>query len=182
VDYVVQARAGARLAYAWAAWQVFEEHPWLGVGLGGSGLYLYDHLPEWSRTELRDVAYALSPEHRPVLNPKSMYPRLLAETGIVGLAAFVAFVLGVLARAEGLARRREPQARFVGVAGWWLVAAMTVRWFTQDALSLPTFWIVAGIVLAFAAVSPAPAEPVPPAPMDSAPDSAAHSGHPRNWD
>jgi len=181
VDYVVQARAGARLAYAGAAWQVFEEHPWLGVGLGGSGLYLYEHLPEWSRTELRDVAYALSPEHRPVLNPKSMYARLLAETGIVGMAAFAVFVLGVLARAEALARAPGSRARFAGLAGWWLVVAMAMRWFTQDALSLPTFWVVAGVVLAFEAASRAPAEPVPPHATDSGPDTAAHTGHRRNW-
>ncbi len=164
VDYVVQARAGARLAYATAAWAVFEEHPWLGVGLGGSGFYLYDRLPEWARTELRDVAYALSPEHRPVLNPKSLYPRLLAETGVVGLVAFGAFGLAVAARALRLAAAPTRRERFVGLAGLWLLVAMSVRWTTQDALSLPTFWLVAGMVLGHEAAAPAPAEPVPPDP------------------
>ena len=162
VDYVIQARAGARLAYATAAYAVFEEHPWLGVGLGGSGLYLYEHLPEWSRTELRDVAYALSPEHRPVLNPKSLYPRLLAETGLVGLAAFVAFILAMAARVIQLLSRGTRRERFVGLAGMWLLATMLTRWVTQDALSLPTFWLVAGIVLAYTAMPRAPAEPDPP--------------------
>ena len=162
VDYVVQARAGARLAYATAAYAVYEDHPWLGVGLGGSGFYLYERLPEWSRTELRDVAYALSPEHRPVLNPKSLYPRLLAETGLVGFAAFVAFGASLAGRVFRLLGERTPRARFVGLAGLWLLAAMTARWATQDALSLPTFWLVAGVVLAHSAPAPARAEPVPP--------------------
>ncbi len=147
VDYVVRARAGARLAYAWAAWQVYQEHPWLGVGLGGSGFYLYENLPEWSRTELRDVAYALSPEHRPVLNPKSMYARLLAETGLVGWAAWFAFGLGVAARALTLTEARSAREQMVGLAGLWLLGTMSVRWLTQDALSLPTFWLVAGVVV-----------------------------------
>ena len=158
VDYVVQARAGARLALAVAGWRVFEEHPWLGVGLGGSGLYLYEALPEWSRTELRDIAYALSPEHRPVLNPKSMYPRLLAETGVVGFAAFVAFLLAFWARLEGLLAEPDAEARFVGWAGLWLLVAMLARWGSQDALSLPTFWLSAGVVLAYAAASRARGE------------------------
>jgi hypothetical protein len=50
VEYVIDISAGPRLAYAVAGYQVFEAAPLTGVGLGGSGLYLFAHFPDWSYT------------------------------------------------------------------------------------------------------------------------------------
>lgn len=56
VDYIVNIYAGPRLAFAWAGWNIFTSHPWLGVGLGASGFYFHSALPDWSHFNLSEVS------------------------------------------------------------------------------------------------------------------------------
>ena len=67
------------------------ESPITGVGLGASGFYIYDHLPDWAMTTVPEIARQLSPENRLYPNPKNMYVRLLAETGLIGFFIFLHF-------------------------------------------------------------------------------------------
>ncbi len=146
VRHFIEAHSGPRLAYAWAGLGVFAQHPWLGVGLGGSGFFLPQHLPSWSVTWLPEVARLTSRQYLAFLNPKDMYVRLLAETGIVGFVAFVAFV----AMLVGYARRwciGSADGRWVGLAAVWILVATALRWFTQDSLAMPTLWISVGLFL-----------------------------------
>ncbi len=146
VDYFVGARSGARLAYAWAAMSSFDRSPWLGVGLGASGFNLYGDLPEWSAT-LPEIARYTSPYYHVFPNPKNMYVRLLAETGILGFMLFLAFVLYMLGQAMAWWREETPYARFMGMAGVWILAAVALRWFTQDSLAMPNVWLGLGMML-----------------------------------
>ena len=147
VEYVISARGGSRLAYTWAALTLFAEHPWLGVGLGGSGFYLRERLPEWAVTMLPEIARLTAPGHAVVLNPKNMYVRVLAETGVVGFLAFVTFLSTALGRVLAWWRRPTSFARFVAVGGLWVVVAVVLRWFTQDSLAMPNLWLGLGMTL-----------------------------------
>jgi O-antigen ligase len=86
-----------RLAHWQAADGMAREHPWLGVGLGNYG-------PVYPRYALVNWPNALGHAHMIYLN-------LLAETGVIGLAAYlllwlsvVGATLRVLARSAGPAR------------------------------------------------------------------------------
>ncbi len=147
VDYVIGIRSGARLAYTWAALTLFAEHPWLGVGLGGSGFYLRERLPEWAVTVLPEIARLIAPGNAVVLNPKNMYARVLAETGLVGFLAFVTFLSTAFGRVLAWWRRPTPFARFVAVGGLWVLVAVTLRWITQDSLAMPNLWLGLGMTL-----------------------------------
>ena len=100
----MQARAAHTPLGALAA---FEEYPLTGVGLGASGFYIYQNLPDWALTTVPEIARQLNPENRLYPNPKNLYVRLLAETGLIGFFLFLAFQFYVLGDMFNLLRRNE---------------------------------------------------------------------------
>jgi O-antigen ligase len=145
-EYIVDISAGARGAYSAGAFAVFEEYPLTGVGLGASGFYIYQNLPDWALTTVPEIAKQLSPESRLYPNPKNLYVRLLAEAGLIGFFLFVAFQLHILGDMLNLLSRNEPRARFAAVAGVFAWFAITFYNFTQDSLTTPNIWLVPGIL------------------------------------
>ncbi len=154
VDYFVDIYAGPRLAYAWAGWTIFEQHPWSGVGLGATGLYFYQAVPDWSRFNITEIAQLLSPDNLTYPNTKNLYIRLLAETGIAGFWLFISFYLLVLGKVLTLMRSRRKELVFVGVASLLAWFAIVALGFTQDSLAMPNMWINIGILLGMAASIP----------------------------
>jgi O-antigen ligase len=145
-EFIVENSAGARAAYTFGALGAYAESPWLGVGLGASGFYIYDHLPDWSMTTVPEIARQLSPENRLYPNPKNMYARLLAETGLLGFYLFFAFQFSLLGDVLTMLQRKNPLLRFLGVAGLFSWFAILVYNFTQDSFAIPNIWINFGIL------------------------------------
>jgi len=152
-EYIVDINAGARGAYSAGALAAFEEYPWTGVGLGASGFYIYQNLPDWALTTVPEIAKQLSPENRLYPNPKNLYVRLLAETGLAGFFLFVAFQFYILGDMLNLLRHKEAWARFASVAGVFAWFAITFYNLTQDSLTTPNIWLVPGILVGLAAKS-----------------------------
>jgi O-antigen ligase len=147
--YMVDINAGARGAYSAGALAAFEKYPWTGVGLGASGFYIYQNLPDWALTTVPEIARQLSPENRLYPNPKNLYARLLAETGLIGFFLFLAFQFYILGDMLNLLRHKErfAWARFAAVAGVFAWLAITFYNFTQDSLTTPNIWLVPGILV-----------------------------------
>ncbi|HNF95274.1 MAG TPA: hypothetical protein PLQ75_11540, partial [Anaerolineales bacterium] len=142
--------AGARGAYSVGALGAFSEYPLTGVGLGGSGFYIYKNLPDWALTTVPEIAKQLNPSNKLYPNPKNLYVRLLAETGLFGFVLFFAFLFNVLGDMLSLLKRSEPWARFAAVAGVFAWVAIALYNFTQDSLTTPNIWIVPGILVGLA--------------------------------
>lgn len=151
-EYIVDINAGARGAYSVGALGAFEEYPLTGVGLGGSGFYIYQNLPDWSLTTVPEIAKQLNPENRLYPNPKNLYVRLLAETGLFGFILFIAFQFNALGETLSLFKRKEEWARFAVVAGVFAWVAIALYNFTQDSLTTPNIWIVPGILVGLATI------------------------------
>jgi len=134
-----------RVAYAFAGYEVFEQFPLTGVGLGGSALYLYEQIPDWARN-LQEVARQLSPDSSLIPNTKNLYVRLLAETGLPGFWFFITFMLSFL----GIIRRQylsdNATLKLVAVAGLFLWVGLAIRNLTQDSLTFPIMWVSLGII------------------------------------
>ncbi|HET6596944.1 MAG TPA: O-antigen ligase family protein [Anaerolineales bacterium] len=146
-DFVIQNSAGARAAYTFGALGAYEESPLLGVGLGASGFYIYDHLPDWALTTVPEIARQLSPENRLYPNPKNMYIRLLAETGLIGFFVFLAFLFSILGDSLGALRSGTALGRYLGIAGIFSWFAIAFYNSTQDSFATPNLWINFGIVV-----------------------------------
>jgi len=147
VNYVVDIYAGPRLAYSWAGWSIFTEHPWTGVGLGAAGFYLFDALPDWSHFNISEIAQLLSPENNIFPNVKNLYIRLLAETGIVGFWSFISFYLLMLGRILKIIRSKNKESAFLAMASLFAWISIVILGFTQDSLAMPTVWVPLGILI-----------------------------------
>ena len=146
-QYMVDINAGARGAYSAGAFAAFEEYPWTGVGLGASGFYIYQNLPDWALTTVPEIAKQLSPDNGLYPNPKNLYLRLLAETGLIGFFLFVAFQFYLLGDMLSLLHHKEVWARFAAMAGVFAWLAITFYNLTQDSLTTPNIWLVSGILV-----------------------------------
>ena len=152
-EYIVDINAGARGAYTAGALQAFSEYPLTGVGLGGSGFYIYQNLPDWALTTVPEIAKQLNPANRLYPNPKNLHARLLAETGLFGFFLFIALQLYLLGETLLIYRQGSYWARFAAVAGVFAWLAIALYNFTQDSLTTPNIWIVPGIMAGIAAKS-----------------------------
>jgi O-antigen ligase len=151
-EFLIQNSAGARGAYLASAMETYEDHPWTGVGLGASGLYMYSRLPDWALTTVPEIARQLSPESSLYPNPKNLYLRLLAETGILGLLLYLAFQSSLLGDAVDALRRGSALWRYLGTAGLCTWLALLFYNLTQDSFATPNLWLNLGILAGVAGI------------------------------
>jgi len=145
-DFIIKNSAGARAAYTVGALGAYEQSPITGVGLGASGLYIYDNLPDWAMTTVPEIARQLSPENRLYPTPKNMYARLLAEAGLFGLVLYFAFLFSVLGDSLMGLQGRKLFVRYIGIAGLFSLIAIALYNNTQDSFATPNIWLIPGIV------------------------------------
>jgi hypothetical protein len=145
-DFIIKNSAGARAAYTFGALGAFEHSPLTGVGLGASGLYIYDNLPNWAMTTVPEIARQLSPENRLYPTPKNMYARLLAETGLFGFILYFVFLFSVLGDSLLGLQSRKTFVRYLGIAGLFSLIAIALYNNTQDSFATPNIWLIPGVV------------------------------------
>ena len=149
-SYAVDVFLGPRLAYATAALQAFQTHPLTGVGLGASGFGIYQNMPDWILTGVPEIANQMSPTSSLYPNPKNLFVRLLAETGLSGMVLFMTFYLTLFADALTLLRQRSTPdsiaARWLGAAGVFALAAIVLQGISQDSFAMPEMWLNLGML------------------------------------
>ena len=136
-----------RIIYWETSFQIFEQHPVFGVGLGNNGFYFMENMPSYgySLEEMRHMVY---PETDHLPNPKNLWIRLLSETGFVGFSVFIVWLLLAGLKAFNLSKRVEHIYVMVGVSGLIGLAAQVVEGFSLDTFALPQFWILPALIAA----------------------------------
>jgi O-antigen ligase len=135
-----------RVVYWDAGLNVFADHPFFGVGLGNAGFNAGFYFPQkmpvfghglWEITLLLNYRANMG-------NPKSLWVRILAETGLVGFAIFLAWIW-LLWQSGHLARRaEEPLVKVFGLSGQLVLVSFLTEGFSLDSFALPYFWIAVG--------------------------------------
>ena len=143
----------ARLAYAerlmyWiAGLRTFSLYPLLGVGLGNSGFFFLETVPYFG-AYLPEILAIANPGIAQFPNAKSLWVRLLAETGIIGFVFFAVW-LSLLAAAAWSLQKRDRGVRGVAALGaLFTLGALMVEGFSLDTFALPQLWIALGLFTA----------------------------------
>lgn len=153
-EYIQKAYLGPRFAYLTAALSAALAHPFTGVGLGASGFWILENMPDWALSGNLEIAKLLSPSTNIFPNPKNLFMRVLAETGFFGFILLVLFFLNLLGMALYLlqSNREITNDRWtllVGVAGVFGVTAVFLSGFSQDSFAMPELWITPGILAGY---------------------------------
>jgi O-antigen ligase len=125
----------------------YQEHPLTGVGLGASGFYIYNNLPDWVQTTVPEIARQLSPDNSLYPNPKNIYIRLLAETGLIGFFLYIAFQFSILGDALFALKQKSVTMQYLGIASIFTWLALIFYNMTQDSFAIPNLWINLGILV-----------------------------------
>ncbi len=144
--YANQLVIAERLVFWQAGWEVFNDFPIFGVGLGNAGFFFPQKLSafSWGLTEIRTLVY-----HWTTLpNIKSLWARLLAETGIVGFAVFVSWLYVLWKSSRFLISRQERLYKTIGMAGAFVLIGFLIEGFSVDTFALPYYWVSFGILTA----------------------------------
>jgi len=144
--YAGQLAYAERLMYWVSGLKTFTLHPLLGVGLGNSGFLFRESVPVFGYS-LPEITTILNGAPQ-FPNPKSLWVRLLAETGVVGFLVFVLWLVMMGLGAARLARSSAVIMRVVGLGALLALATQMFEGFSLDTFALPQLWIVLGLVAA----------------------------------
>ncbi len=146
LKYADNLQFGERVVYWQTGWNIFNDYSVAGVGLGLSGYYFPQYLPDfaWQLPEVNK----LSGWGSGLLNIKNMWTRLMAETGIIGFSLFVVFLVVVAFTARELIKREDILGRTIGWMGIFMLITFILEEFSVDSFALPYYWFTLGLVVA----------------------------------
>jgi hypothetical protein len=134
-----------RTIYWFGGWNIFADHPF-GVGLGNAGFYFVDNMNSlgYESFEIRNLLF----QTNIIVNTKSLWFRLLAETGIIGFSLFMTWIYILWRSSAFIQKSRDPIMKIVGLAGKFFILAYLVEGFSVDSFALPYQWIIASLITA----------------------------------
>jgi hypothetical protein len=137
-----------RMIYWMNGWNVFNQYPWLGVGLGNAGFFFPRLAPAmgWASFEIRNVLFYLTQ----LPNVKSFWFRLLAETGIVGFSVFITWIYVLFQSARYSFHSQNLTVKTLAFAGQLSLLAFIGEGFSIDSFAMPYLWVFAGLIAAIA--------------------------------
>jgi len=143
--YFNELKFGDRVVYWLTGWNIFNDFPFAGVGLGNAGFYFPDYLPPygWALSEARRLIYRTGI----LLNIKSLWFRLLAETGIIGFGLFITWLLSLIPELIEKVKAKQKMINIIGTAGFYVLLAMIFEGFSIDSFAMPYWWISLGLAV-----------------------------------
>lgn len=150
INYFEYLGFGARYTYMETAYQVYDDYPILGVGLGNYAFYFDEKLPDRPLAAIPEVLRLVVPEagKSRLITPKNLILRVMAETGMLGLATFIAFIMAILGCALYLWFSLNIEVKFWGVGGILGLIAFALGAFSFDSFAIPNMWVVFGLITA----------------------------------
>jgi hypothetical protein len=139
-----------RMVYWLNGWNVFNHYPWLGVGLGNAGFFFPKFAPSigWATFEIRNVLYYLTQ----LPNVKSLWFRLLAETGLAGFSLFLTWFYILFQSSRFSQHNQNATIKTFAFAGQLALLAFIGEGLSIDSFAMPYFWVIAGLIAAIAMI------------------------------
>ena len=83
-----------------------------------------------------------------LITPKNLIIKIMAETGILGLSTFIAFIMAILGSALYLWFSPNKEVKFWGIGGLLGLIAFGLVAFSFDSFAIPNMWVVFGLITA----------------------------------
>jgi O-antigen ligase len=143
-----------RIVYWQAAYDMFSLDPVFGIGLGNFAFYFEEMLPDRPLYKTPELLRQIVPEEgrNRLITPKNLHIKVFSETGLVGTATFIAFLIGLAGCVYYLFAQASVEGQFWGFAGALGLVAFLVAAFSYDSFALPNMWVVFGLITAAARV------------------------------
>jgi hypothetical protein len=131
--------------------KIFSQYPLLGVGLGNSGFFFPHQMP-YLAYRSSEIMFIVN-EAAYLVNIKSFWVRLLAETGLVGFSLFAAWQALLWGAGKFLRSNQSVLVRTIGWMGAFAILAFIPEGFSVDTFALPYLWVSMGLVTAASALA-----------------------------
>jgi hypothetical protein len=143
---------GPRFVYWETAYRTFTNYPLFGVGLGNYTFHFIENLPAVQVGFFPEIITKLIPGSKRVVTAKNFFARLLAETGFIGTAAFITFVIMLAGAGLYMWLSKDSNEKFWGAGALLGLIAFLVDTFSYDSFAIPNPWILFGLITAALAV------------------------------
>jgi len=145
INYFNELKFGDRVIYWWTGWNIFENYPILGVGLGNAGFFFPTAIPPegWQMVEVSRLINRTSI----LLNIKSLWVRLLAETGMIGFSLFFGWLLSLSYFFIKKMRSEKIDLRIMGYAGFFVLLGIVFEGLSIDSFAMPYWWLSLGLAV-----------------------------------
>jgi hypothetical protein len=143
----------SRLAYQITAVSIFASGPILGAGLGQFAFKAALYMPAWGFLS-PEIGLSLSGGEAPWPNTYSLYARLAAELGLIGLLGWLAIWVTLILSVHRAALIYAGFGRAVPVIAYPIImscVAILVTGVTTDTFRIPMIWITLGAGVCFSA-------------------------------
>jgi hypothetical protein len=151
LDFAHEADFVQRLVYWVNGWVLFARFPLFGIGPGNAGFFLRENLPPLSErlAEITRVLYKLNN----LPNVKSLWARILGETGLAGFSLFVSWFYVLWHAGRFMKTRMTLQLRTLGWMAALVIIVFLAEGFSVDSFAMPYLWVSLGLVTAASALA-----------------------------
>lgn len=138
----------SRLGIQYANLQVFKEHPIVGVGFGQQAYHNRFHYPIWSTYNNYEFTLVYKDQQLRSFPPGyNVYIRILTETGIIGMAIFLVFLISLLLRCRKLVLNSLGDKKILAIILMVSFVGILINWLQIDSFRLYGFWIYLAIFI-----------------------------------
>ncbi len=138
----------SRLGIQYANFQVFKEHPIVGVGFGQQTYHNRFHYPIWATFNNYEFKLYYTDQFLTSFPPGyNLYLRILAETGIIGLLLFLFFLFSVIWRCRRMIKESSGNKKILAIILLVSFVGISINWLQIDTFRLYGFWIYLAIFI-----------------------------------
>lgn len=136
----------ARSGMQMAAIEMGKDNPIFGVGVGQYGFLAKDYVTEKAKTS-NEVQRWIDGNEEAWSPAFSLYPRIIAEEGFVGIILWIAFLGLILYRAIKKLWKKEND--IIGISLVVSFIGILIAWFNADTFAQMSFWVMLPIIIRY---------------------------------